>query len=53
MIVFAEFLVVIDKGNFEIDQVFRVAVKVDGREVEPVLNDVAVFHWEGRNTVEI
>ena len=25
----------IDKGNFEIDQVFRIAVKVDGREVEP------------------
>ena len=25
----------IDKGNFEIDHVFRIAVKVDGREVEP------------------
>src|SRR5947209_7459784 len=31
------------KGDYEIDEVFRLAVKVDGREVEPVLNDVAVF----------
>src|ERR1700674_1132880 len=31
------------KGDYEIDEVLRIAVKVDGREVEPVLNDVAVF----------
>src|SRR5881397_3594999 len=31
------------KGDYEIEEVFRLAVKVDGREVEPVLNDVAVF----------
>src|SRR6476469_3486852 len=31
------------KGDYEVDEVFRLAVKVDGREVEPVLNDVAVF----------
>src|SRR5881296_4607767 len=26
------------KGDYEIEEVFRLAVKVDGREVEPVLN---------------
>src|ERR671918_2064698 len=31
------------KSDYEVDEVFRLAVKVDGREVEPVLNDVAVF----------
>jgi NAD+ kinase len=31
------------KGDYHVDDVFRIAVKVDGREVEPVLNDVAVF----------
>lgn len=30
-------------GDYQVDDVFRLAVKVDGREVEPVLNDVAVF----------
>ncbi len=30
-------------GDYKVDDVFRLAVKVDGREVEPVLNDVAVF----------
>jgi NAD+ kinase len=29
--------------DYEVDEVFRLAVKVDGKEVEPVLNDVAVF----------
>jgi NAD+ kinase len=31
------------KSDYEVDEVFRLAVKVDGKEVEPVLNDVAVF----------
>ena len=31
------------KSDYEVDEVFRLAVKVDGREVEPVLNDVAIF----------
>ena len=31
------------KGDYEVDEVFRITVKVDGKEVEPVLNDVAVF----------
>lgn len=30
-------------GEYHVDDVFRLAVKVDGKEVEPVLNDVAVF----------
>ncbi|NOJ29089.1 MAG: sugar kinase [Nitrososphaeraceae archaeon] len=33
----------IKKGDFYVDEVIRLAVKVDGREVVPVLNDVAVF----------
>lgn len=31
------------KSDYEVDEVFRLAVKVDGKEVEPVLNDVAIF----------
>lgn len=31
------------RSDYEVDEVFRLAVKVDGKEVEPVLNDVAVF----------
>jgi NAD+ kinase len=31
------------RGEYEIDQVVRLAVNVDGNEVQPVLNDVAVF----------
>src|SRR5438132_2228113 len=31
-------------GDYEIDEVFRLAVKVEGREVEPVLTDVAIFY---------
>lgn len=30
-------------GNYEIREEERLAVKVDGKEIEPVLNDVAVF----------
>src|ERR687889_676355 len=33
----------IKTGDYQVDDVFRLAVKVDGKEVEPVLNDVAVF----------
>src|ERR1044071_3212025 len=31
------------RNDYEVDEVFRLAVRVDGKEVEPVLNDVAVF----------
>jgi NAD+ kinase len=37
----------VNKGNFEIDQVFRIAVKV-----EPVLNDVAVFPSKSATLME-
>jgi NAD+ kinase len=33
----------IQKGDYDIDEVIRLAVNVDGKEIEPVLNDVAVF----------
>lgn len=36
-------MVRLKKGDYNIDDVFRLAVNVDGREVEPALNDVAVF----------
>lgn len=31
------------KGDYSIDEVIRLAVKVDEKEIEPVLNDVVVF----------
>ncbi|HXG06119.1 MAG TPA: NAD(+)/NADH kinase [Nitrososphaera sp.] len=31
------------RGDYSVDHVFRLAVKVDGKKVDPVLNDVAVF----------
>ena len=31
------------KGNYSVEEVFRLAVKVDGKPVDPALNDVAVF----------
>ncbi len=30
-------------GDFNIDEVTRIGVKVDGKDIEPVLNDVAIF----------
>jgi NAD+ kinase len=33
----------IRRGNYSVDEVFRLAVKVDGRQAYPALNDVAVF----------
>ena len=33
----------IKKGNFEVSEFTRISVKIDGRSVYPVLNDVAVF----------
>ncbi|MDQ3882567.1 MAG: NAD(+)/NADH kinase, partial [Thermoproteota archaeon] len=31
------------RGNYSVEEVFRLAVKVDGKQADPVLNDVAVF----------
>src|SRR5919202_603948 len=33
----------IRRGNYSVDEVFRLAVKVDGRQAYPALKDVAVF----------
>jgi NAD+ kinase len=40
------------RGDFEVDEVFRLAVKVDGRQVDPVLNDVAVFPSKSATLME-
>lgn len=40
------------KGDYEVDEVFRLAVKVDGKDVEPVLNDVAVFPSKSATLME-
>src|ERR687888_1205686 len=31
------------RGDYSVDEVFRLSVRVDGKQVDPVLNDVAVF----------
>lgn len=40
------------KGEYEVDEVFRLAVKVDGKDVDPVLNDVAVFPSKSATLME-
>lgn len=40
------------KGDYEVDEVVRLAVNVDGNEVEPVLNDVAVFPSKSATLME-
>jgi NAD+ kinase len=40
------------RGDFEVDEVFRLAVKVDGKQVDPVLNDVAVFPSKSATLME-
>lgn len=40
------------RNNYEVDEVFRLSVKVDGKEVEPVLNDVAVFPSKSATLME-
>jgi len=40
------------RSNYEVDEVFRLSVKVDGKEVEPVLNDVAVFPSKSATLME-
>jgi NAD+ kinase len=40
------------RGNYSVDKVFRIAVKVDGRQVDPVLNDVAVFPSKSATLME-
>lgn len=40
------------RSNYEVDEVFRLAVKVDGKEVEPVLNDVVIFPSKSATLME-
>lgn len=40
------------RGDYSVDQVFRLAVKVDGKLVDPVLNDVAVFPSKSATLME-
>ena len=42
----------IKRGNYSVDEVFRLAVKVDGEQAEPVLNDVAVFSSKSATLME-
>lgn len=40
------------RGDYSVDQVYRLAVKVDGKQVDPVLNDVAVFSSKSATLME-
>ncbi|MDX1371170.1 MAG: sugar kinase [Nitrososphaeraceae archaeon] len=42
----------LNKGDFSIDELVRLAVKVDGKEIEPVLNDVVVFPSKSATLME-
>jgi NAD+ kinase len=39
-------------GDYSVDEVTRIGVKVDGKEVEPVLNDVAIFPSKSATLME-
>jgi NAD+ kinase len=40
------------RGEYDVDEVMRLKVRVDGREVEPALNDVAVFPSKSATLME-
>jgi NAD+ kinase len=40
------------RGDYSVDEVFRLSVKVDGKQVDPVLNDVAVFPSKSATLME-
>jgi NAD+ kinase len=40
------------RSDYSIDEVFRLEVKVDGKQVDPVLNDVAVFSSKSATLME-
>ncbi len=42
----------IKKGDYEIDDVCRLSVNVDGKEVEPVLNDISLFPRKSATLME-
>ena len=40
------------RSNYSVEEVFRLAVKVDGKPADPVLNDVAVFSSKSATLME-
>ena len=42
----------IKRGDYEIDNVCRLSVNVDGKEVEPVLNDISLFPRKSATLME-
>jgi NAD+ kinase len=40
------------RGSYSVEEVFRLAVKVDGKPVDPALNDVAVFPSKSATLME-
>lgn len=42
----------VKRNDFSVEEVFRLAVKVDGKTVDPVLNDVAVFPSKSATLME-
>lgn len=39
-------------GNYKVEEVTRLGVKVDGKDIEPVLNDVAIFSSKSATLME-
>ena len=40
------------RGSYSVEEVFRLAVRVDGKQADPVLNDVAVFPSKSATLME-
>jgi len=40
------------RGDYSVDEVFRLSVKVDGRLIDPALNDVAIFPSKSATLME-
>ena len=49
---FSSYVGILKKQNFKIEEVPRLGVKIDGKNVYPVLNDVAVFSSKSAMLVE-
>ena len=43
---------ILKRNDYFVDKVFRISVKVDGKQVDPVLNDVAVFPSKSATLME-
>lgn len=42
----------LERADYSVDEVFRLSVKVDGKQVDPALNDVAVFSSKSATLME-